>query len=400
MRKLKLLLLLTIFASFSLWAQDGSTPIPVDSNVKVGQLDNGLKYYIRQNAKPEDKVELRLVVNAGSILEDEDQRGLAHFMEHMSFNGTTNFKKNDLVDYLQSIGVKFGAHLNAYTSFDETVYILPIPSDDPEKLEKGFQIIEDWAHNALLEGQDIDDERGVVLEELRLRQGADDRMMQKYLPKLLYGSKYVDRLPIGTKENLETFDYESIRRFYKDWYRPDLMAVIAVGDADVSVLEEKIKEHFGKIKNPDNEKERKVFDLPNHDETFIAIESDPEAAFSQVQVVYKDNENAKEDETLGEYRHSILESLFSQMINNRLEELRNSANPPFVFGYSYYGGTYARTKNAYQSIAQTSEDGQLTALKALLEENERVKRYGFNQGEFERAKKDILAGLEKSYNDR
>lgn len=400
MRKLKLLFLLTIFASINLFAQDGSTPIPSDPNVKIGQLENGLKYYIRQNTKPEDKVELRLVVNAGSILEDEDQRGLAHFMEHMCFNGTTNFKKNELVDYLQSIGVKFGAHLNAYTSFDETVYILPIPSDNPEKLEKGFQILEDWAHNALLEEQDIDDERGVVLEELRLRQGADDRMMQKYLPKLMYGSKYVERLPIGTKENLETFGYESIRRFYKDWYRPDLMAVIAVGDADVTVLEEKIKSHFGKIKNPINKKERNVFELPNHEETFIAIESDPEAAFSQVQVVYKDTENAKEDETISEYRHSVIESLFSQMINNRLDELRNSPTPPFVFGYSYHGGTYARSKEAYQSIAQTSEDGQLTALKALLEENERVKRYGFNQGEFERAKKDILANLEKAYNDK
>jgi len=237
MRKLSLFLsLISLFAFSNLNAQDGSTPIPVDSNVKIGQLDNGLKYYIRQNPKPEGKVELRLVVNAGSILEDDDQLGLAHFMEHMCFNGTTNFKKNELVDYLQSIGVQFGAHLNAYTSFDETVYILPIPSDDAEKLEKGFQIIEDWAHNALLEGQDIDEERGVVLEELRLRQGANDRMMKKYLPKLMHGSKYVDRLPIGTKESLETFEHESIRRFYKDWYRPDLMAVIAVGDADVSVL--------------------------------------------------------------------------------------------------------------------------------------------------------------------
>lgn len=156
-------------------------------------------------------------------------------------------KKNELVNYLQSIGVKFGAHLNAYTSFDETVYILPIPSDDPEKLEKGFQIIEDWAHNALLTHEEIDNERGVVLEEYRLGKGADERMRQNYLPKLLYGSKYADRLPIGTKENLETFNYESLKRFYKDWYRPDLMAVIAVGDLDVKTLEEKIKSHFGKI---------------------------------------------------------------------------------------------------------------------------------------------------------
>lgn len=400
MRKIYLLLVATVLALGNALAQETTSAIPVDPNVKIGKLDNGLTYYIRQNPKPEDKVELRLVVNAGSILEDEDQLGLAHFMEHMCFNGTANFEKNELVDYLQSIGVQFGAHLNAYTSFDETVYILPIPSDDPEKLEKGFQIIEDWAHNALLEAKDIDEERGVVLEEYRLRQGADDRMLKNYLPKVLNGSRYVDRMPIGTKESLETFDHESIRRFYKDWYRPNLMAVIAVGDAEVAVLEEKIKAHFGGLKNPENEKERLEFDVPNHDETLIAIETDKEAAFSRVQILYKDLDQAKQDETLEDYRHSMVESLFSQMINNRLDELRNSENPPFVFGYTYHGGTWARTKEAYQSFASTSESGQLTALKALLEENERVKRFGFTQGELNRAKVDILARLEKSFNDK
>lgn len=224
-----------------------TSKIPLDPNVKVGKLSNGLTYYIRNNGKPEDKVELRLAVNAGSIMETERQLGLAHFMEHMNFNGTTNFKKNDLVDYLQSIGVKFGADLNAYTSFDETVYILPIPSDDPEKLEKGFQIIEDWAHNTTLSEEAIDGERGVVLEELRLRLGADERMQRETLPKLMYGSKYAERLPIGTKENLENFTYEDVRNYYKTWYRPELMAVVAVGDLDVATMEQKIKDHFGKI---------------------------------------------------------------------------------------------------------------------------------------------------------
>ena len=377
-----------------------SKDIPIDSEVKIGTLSNGLTYYIKNNNKPENKVELRLVVKAGSILEDEDQLGLAHFMEHMNFNGTKNFKKNELVDYLQSIGVKNGAHLNAYTSFDETVYILPIPSEDPEKLEKGFQILEDWAHNALLTNEEIDNERGVVLEEYRLGKGADERMMQKYLPKVLYGSKYAKRLPIGTKENLETFDYESIKRFYKDWYRPDLMAIMAVGDVDVETLEEKIKMHFGKIPSPENPRPREIFNLPNHEETFIAIESDKEAMFSRVQIMFKDNDVSKEDKTLNEYRHSIIESLFSQMINNRLDELRNSENPPFVYGYSYHGGTWAKTKDAYQSFAMTSETGQLNALKTLLEENERVRKFGFNSGEFERAKKDIISRLEKSFKDK
>ncbi len=374
--------------------------IPFNPEVKMGKLANGLTYYIKNNGKPEDKVELRLVVNAGSILEEDDQRGLAHFMEHMNFNGTKNFEKNELVDYLQSIGVKFGAHLNAYTSFDETVYILPIPSDDPEKLEKGFQIIEDWAHNALLTGEQIDDERGVVLEEYRLGQGADERMMQNYLPKLLYGSKYADRLPIGTKDVLENFEYDSLKRFYKDWYRPDLMAVVAVGDVDVATLEQKIKDHFGGIEMPKDPKPRKTFDLPNHKETFIAIESDKEASFSQVQVLFKDKEDAQPDITLKDYRESMVEGLFSQMINNRLDELRNSPNPPFVYGFSYHGGTYAKTKEAYQSFAMTSETGQLKALETLLEENQRVKQHGFFEGEFERAKKDIMARMEKSYKDK
>ncbi|MGC6431321.1 MAG: M16 family metallopeptidase [Jejuia sp.] len=377
-----------------------SKDIPIDNSVKIGTLSNGLKYYIKNNGKPENKVELRLVVKAGSILEDEDQLGLAHFMEHMNFNGTKNFKKNELVDYLQSIGVKFGAHLNAYTSFDETVYILPIPSDDPEKLEKGFQIIEDWAHNALLTSEEIDKERGVVLEEYRLGKGADERMLKNYLPKVLYGSRYAERLPIGTKENLENFDHESLRRFYKDWYRPDLMAVMAVGDVDVATLEEKIKSHFGKITADENPKTREIYKVPNHEETFIAIESDKEATFSRVQIMFKDKADSKADETIDEYKHSMVKALFSEMINTRLNELRNSENPPFVFGSSYHGGTWANTKEAYQSFAMTSETGQLQALKTLLEENEKVKRFGFNKGEFERAKKKMLSRLEKSFKDK
>ena len=374
--------------------------IPVDPNVKIGKLENGLTYYIRNNGKPEDKVELRLVVNAGSILETDKQQGLAHFMEHMNFNGTTNFKKNELVDYLQSIGVKFGADLNAYTSFDETVYILPIPSDDPEKLEKGFQIIEDWAHNTTLTDEAIDGERGVVLEEYRLGLGPDKRMLQEYLPKMLYGSKYAERLPIGKKDVLENFDYATLRNYYKDWYRPDLMAVVAVGDLDVATLEKKIKDHFGKIKSKSDAPQREEFALPNHDETFVTVATDPEAPFSRVQVMYKDSFKSPVTKTTKDYKDLVVRSLFSTMLNNRLDELRNESNPPFVFGYSYYGGTYARDKNAYQSIANTSETGQMAGLKAILEENERVKRYGFQEGELQRAKKELLARMEKAYKDR
>ncbi|WP_394750006.1 M16 family metallopeptidase [Spongiimicrobium salis] len=377
-----------------------SDEIPKDPNVKVGTLSNGLTYYIRNNGKPEDKVELRLVVNAGSILEDDDQLGLAHFMEHMNFNGTKNFKKNEIVDYLQSIGVEFGADLNAYTSFDETVYILPIPSNDPEKLEKGFQILEDWAFNTSLTEKDIDEERGVVLEEYRLGLGADERMRAGYLPKMMYGSKYADRLPIGTKESIENFTYESLRRFRDDWYRPDLMAVVAVGDLDVAELEKKIKSHFGKQPAAKNPRPREISKVPNHDETFVAVESDKEASFTRVQVLYKDGAEPKPLQTVGDYKKAMVKGLFAQMINNRLDELRNGNNPPFVFGFSFHGGTFSRTKEAYQSSAMTSETGQMDALRALLTENERVKRYGFQAGEFERAKKDIMARKERAFKDK
>lgn len=395
-----------IFAEIS--AQQGTTvasidlteKIPTDPKVKIGKLENGLTYYVQSNPKPENKVELRLAINAGSILEDDDQQGLAHFMEHMNFNGTTNFKKNELVDYLQGIGVKFGADLNAYTSFDQTVYILPIPSDDPEKLDKGFQILEDWAFNALLEDEEIDKERGVVLEELRIGKGADERMRLRYLPKMMYGSRYADRLPIGKKEIIENFDYDVIRRYHKDWYRPDLMVVIAVGDLDVETLEAKIIEYFGDVPAAKNPRERTEYDLPNHEETFISIESDPEASFCNVQIMYKDRENKKATETVKDFRDNLVRSLFAQMINNRLDELRNSPNPPFVFGSSYYGGTFARNKNAYQSSAFVDAAKQLEALETLLVENERVKRHGFFEGEFERAKKDLIANYERAYKDR
>lgn len=382
-------------------AQENLTnKIPTDPNVKIGVLDNGLTYYIRNNGKPEDKLELRLAINAGSILEDENQQGLAHFIEHMNFNGSKNFEKNELVDYLQSIGVKFGADLNAYTSFDETVYILPIPSDDPETLDKGFQILEDWAHNATLLESDIDSERGVVLEEYRIGLGPDKRMMQEYLPKLMYGSRYAERLPIGKKEVVENADYETIRNYYKQWYRPGLMAVVAVGDLDVETIEKKIKQYFSNLKPLEDPVERKVYGLPNHEETFISIASDKEAPFSRVQIYYKDREESKDIVTTGDYKNQLVKSLFSTMINNRLDEIRNKPNPPFTFGASYHGGTYARTKDAYQSFAMTGEGQQLEALKALLEENERVKRYGFTRSELERAKKEYLARLEQQYKNR
>lgn len=401
MKQLHKILMCLLIVPFSINAQkSASENIPFDSSVKKGKLKNGLTYYIRKNAKPENKVDLRLIINTGSVLESDEQQGLAHFMEHMCFNGTKRFPKNTLVDYLQSIGVKFGQHLNAYTSFDETVYFLPIPSDNAEKLEKGFQIIEDWAFNANLTPEEIDKERGVVLEEYRLGLGADKRMEDRYIPKMMYNSQYAKRLPIGKKEILENFTYDKLISYYKDFYRPDLMAVIVVGDIDPAEMERKIIAHFDSYKNPANEKPRKTFEVPNHKETFVCIESDKEASQTQIQLLYKDYGLPKKVVTLTDYKNQLTEGLFTTMLNNRLNELTNSPTPPFTYGFSYHGGTWARTKEGYQSFAMTDENKQISALKVLVTENERVRKFGFTESELKRAKTDMLAQVESSYNDR
>jgi zinc protease len=402
MKNYKQLFYFLLAAPSLLVAQDlkMDSPIPLDPSVKTGKLKNGLTYYIKKNNKPENKVDLRLMINAGSILETDEQQGLAHFMEHMCFNGTKRFPKNKLVDYLQSIGVKFGQHLNAYTSFDETVYFLPIPSDDKEKVEKGFQIIEDWAFNTTLTPEEIDKERGVVLEEYRLGLGADKRMMGRFMPKMMYNSHYAKRLPIGQKEILENFTHDKLTSFYKDWYRPNLMSVVVVGDIDVEEMEKKIKDHFSGYKNPKNEKPRKMFDVPNHKETFVAVESDKEAAFSQVRLLYKDYSEPKKTVTVKDYRENLIEGLFTTMLNNRLEEKQNSPNPPFTFGYTYHGGTYARNKEAFQSFAMVGQDKQLDALKILIEENERVRKFGFVESELERAKSEYLTRVETQFKEK
>jgi len=222
--------------------QDGGKPIPADPAIKIGKLENGITYYIKVNKKPEQRVELRLAVNAGSVCETPGQQGLAHFVEHMCFNGTKNFPSNKMINMLEEMGVKFGAELNAGTSFDQTVYMLKVPTDKTEWINRGFQVLEDWAHQVSMEDAEIDKERGVIVEEWRLGLGAEDRMQSKYIPVLLKGSRYAERLPIGKVEVIKSFPYDTLRAFYKSWYRPDLMAVVVVGDIDPKLAEEKVKE--------------------------------------------------------------------------------------------------------------------------------------------------------------
>lgn len=372
--------------------------LPVDPEVATGKLPNGLTYYIRHNNKPEHKVELRLVVKAGSILEDEKQLGLAHFMEHMNFNGTKNFQKNELVSYLQTIGVQFGADLNANTGFDQTIYILPIPTDRPDNLEKGFQIIEDWSHNALLTDKDIDDERGVVLEESRLGKGANMRMLNKYFPELASGSLYAERLPIGKDDILKTFKYDEIRRFYKDWYRPDLEAVIVVGDIDTATAKKMILAHFGSIKNPEHEKARFYADVKPRIKSSAMVVTDKEATNSILQILFPYTVKNKEV-TIGDYKTDLERQLVLQMLNTRLNDLAQSSNPPFLGAEA----SFEDLIHGHESFgigAAFGKDGLQNALDALTGELIKAQKYGFTTEELERAKKDMMSSVEKAYNER
>lgn len=398
------ILLIVFLVTFRVQAQevkvsapDLNAEIPVDNTIRVGKLENGLTYFIRKNTKPEQRVQFRLVLKSGSVLEDEDQQGLAHFLEHMAFNGSENFEKNELVDYLQSVGVQFGADLNAYTSFDETVYMLPLPTDDPEIVDKGLLVLEDWAGGLSLSEEEIDKERGVVLEELRLSRSAQQRLGEQYYPVMFKGSKYADRLPIGKADILENFDYETLRRFYKDWYRPDLMAIIAVGDIDIDQMESDIKSRFGKLENPKDARPRTYSEIEDHDETYIVVAKDHEATYTQIQLLYKHDK--KIETTLADYRDLVIQSLYNGMLGVRFRELTQSADPPFLGGGSNYGG-FIGMKDAYSAFAAVGPGGVEKGLKALLVENERVKQHGFTAGELDRYKKVLLNSYEKSYNER
>lgn len=391
---LGLLLLVTIQAQLKL-----DSKLPLDEKVKIDKLSNGLTYYIRANQKPEKKVELRLVVNAGSILEDNDQQGLAHFTEHMAFNGTKNFKKNELVSFLQSIGVDFGADLNAYTSFNETVYILPIPLSDPNNYKKGMQVLQDWASGLTFENKQIDDERAVVLEESRLGKGAEDRMFRKIYPRQYAGSKYATRLPIGKDSILKTFKYDAIKRFYRDWYRPNLMAVIVVGDINVAETEKMIQEYFGALKNPANPRPRTIFPLQSRKAPESMVLTDKEATNIQISIEYSPVKSSPEI-TLDDYRReNILKRIFVSLLNQRLQDLSRSANPPFTYAGVGFG-SFARDFEAFSGFAIAGKKGADTAFNALATEIERVKKFGFTQSELDRAKKQQFASIERFYNNR
>lgn len=366
--------------------------LPVDQSFRTGVLKNGMKYFIKKNAKPENRVELRLAVNAGSIDEDDDQKGLAHFIEHMQFNGTEHFKKNELVNYLERVGTKFGADLNAFTSFDKTVYRLQVRSDIPNQLDTGLLVIYDWAGKASMDPTEIDKERGVVIAEWRSRLSPQQRISEQTLPVIYKDSKYKDRLPIGDTTIIKHASYETIKRFYNQWYRPDLMAVIVVGDINEDAIEMQIKEMFSALKNPDDERKPGEYKIPYHQESLIKIVTDKEAPSSSVQVI---NKLPKQKlATKADLLEDVKRDLFTMMINARLDEIRNSANPPFIRGFSGYSSDIGDI-DAYRSSASVAEGNILEGLKALIIENERVLRHGFTQSELDRQKINMLKSAEK-----
>lgn len=384
-----------LFISAATFAQIGDMdiPIPPDPAIRIGKLGNGLTYYIKYNQKPEKRMELRLAVNAGSICETDAQQGLAHFVEHMCFNGTKNFPSNRIVDMLEEMGMKFGAEINAYTGFDQTVYMLKVPTDKAETINTGFQVLEDWAHQVSMEDEEIDNERGVIVEEWRLGLGAEDRMMQKYLPVLLKGSRYAERLPIGKIDIIKSFPYDTLRNFYKTWYRPDLMAVVVVGDIDVRLAEDKIREHFGRIPASVNPKNRIEYSVPENTEPLISVVTDKEASGYSAQIMFK--QPKAESVTYRDYRNSQMRALYSSMLNARLDEITQKPDAPFIYAGAGYGSFVGRSVDVY-SLSVAAKENQLDrSIEVILTENEKVRQFGFNASELEREKKNYLSLYER-----
>ncbi len=372
--------------------------IPADPAVLIGKLPNGLTYYIRKNTEPKNRADLYLVNKAGSVLENDNQQGLAHFVEHMAFNGTRDYPKNELVNFLQKSGVKFGADLNAYTSFDQTVYQLPLPTDSAKLFAKGFDILANWAGLDTFDDSEIDKERGVILEEQRLRgKNAQERIQLQTLPVMLNNSRYAQRLPIGKEDILKNFKYPLIKDFYKDWYRPDLQAVVAVGDFDPQKVLQLIRDNFSELKNPAKEKPVTIYSIPAHQQTLVKIVTDKEQPYTIAQIIVK-HPGTTVKNTMDLLQNMRI-NLFNNMINARINELTQKGNPPFLFAQSSYGGFLAKL-DAFSTVV-VAKPGELEkGIKAVVAENDRVQKFGFTQTELDRAKKGVMATLEQQFKEK
>jgi zinc protease len=367
--------------------------VPVDPLITVGTLPNGLRYYVRENRLPQARAELRLVVNAGSVLEDEDQRGLAHFVEHMAFNGSLNFPKNEIGGFMQSLGMRFGAHVNANTSFDETVYHLQIPTSNPAVIDRSLLILEDWARNVSFDSDEIEKERGVILEEWRLGLGASERVQTAQFPLMFKGSRYADRLPIGRPEIIQNATPARLKQFYTDWYRPDLMAVIAVGDFNKSTIEAQIRSRFGAIPRPSDPKPRPVYTVPVESGTVYSTITDPEATTTRISV--SSTMAARPQSSIRSYRQHMVERLFSALLSDRLDEIAEAPNAPFLRAQTGRG-LFVRTAEVTTLAALVATGNVERSLTALFTEVDRVARFGFTATELSRQKLNLQRGLQRS----
>ena len=374
-----------------------SIAITGDTSVIRGTLPNGLTYYVRRNAEPQARAELRLVVDAGSVLEDADQRGLAHFLEHMAFNGTRRFEKHEIVDYLERVGMRFGPDINAYTSFDETVYMLQLPTDSAGVVDTGLQILRDWATDITLDSAEIEAERGVVIEEWRLTRGAGGRISDRQFPFLFAGSRYAERLPIGDTATLRTFRPATLRRFYERWYRPELMAVVAVGDFDAREVEVRIRAEFGGIPASPSPVERPEATLPFPDSARYMVTVDPEVPRGQVSINWMIPD--RPDTSVADMRRAIVEGMYTGMLGDRLNEITLRPDAPFLDVGSYQGASL-RPLETFALNAAVAEGGAERGLAALVAEVERAARHGFTPAELEREKAELLRLWEQIYAER
>ncbi|MDD5184558.1 MAG: insulinase family protein [Paludibacter sp.] len=376
-------------------------PLPIDPKVRYGKLDNGLTYYIRANKEPKQRAEFYIAQNVGAILENDNQNGLAHFLEHMAFNGTKHFPDKGIINFLERVGVKFGENINAYTSLDETVYNLSnVPTVSEGIVDSALLVLHDWSGSLSLLGTEIDAERGVIREEWRQGAGADRRMWKESNKQKYPGSQYAKRDVIGDTAIINNFPYQTIRDYYKKWYRPDLQAILVVGDINVDTIEAKIKSLFADIPKKSNYGERPVYPIPNNTEPIVSIVTDPEARMTRIELEYKhDVLPADVKLSMNGYVFGVTNSLISTMIGNRFEEITQQADAPFVGEYAYYG-ELVKSKDAFQLLAIPKEGKELEGLDALLLEAEKIKRFGFTNSELERAKTDYLKGIEKAYNER
>jgi zinc protease len=396
MKKITLLILVAIFCISNALCQKLTDPINNDPNVKIGKLSNGLTYYIRENKKPENRAEFWLLVKAGSMQENEDQLGLAHFVEHMGFNGIKGYPGNKLTDELAKIGVAFGSGINAYTSFDETVYTITMPTDNSKNIEMGLNILKAWANEYLLDNKEIEEERGIIIEEYRLRLGAQDRMRKIWFPVFFNGSRYADRWVIGTLDVLENFKPQTLKNFYYDWYRPDLQAIVIVGDINAAEVEKMITAKFSKIKSKKNPRERIYYPIEPGKDPVAVVCTDKEAGVNTVMVLRKFPHFVMR--TVGDYKTAMTHELYNAMYRSRLEEMTQNPNTPFFGAHIGYGHFLGNT-DVYSAQAVAKENQIEDALRVIMQEDYRVLKHGFLESELKRAKDELLYQYEIEANE-